>query len=965
MKKVFFIDAYALIYKFYYAFMRAPMRSPAGDNVATVFGFIKYINDFVNRENPDLLGVAFDVKGGSFRNEIFPAYKANREATPDDIIKCAPIIKRYLKAKNIPILEVEGYEADDVIGTLSVKAKNAGYEVFMVTPDKDFGQLVQPGVSIYKPAKGDSGVEIVDAEKVCQNYGISDPKHVIDILAIWGDASDNIPGIKGIGEKGASKLVGQFGTVENILENLDKLSPKQREAFIEGKDQLLLSKHLATICMDVPIEFHEENLTMGGQDNAVLGDLYLELGFRTFLADLRTQNNIADDAKAVRITFHEPSGAVQQTLFDFGAPTEQPKTRKIENANQIVYAQQQSLMDDIQTQQSDGKKSSSAKVDSIASYKNVSNTPHSYVTVTTETEMDILMGEIIRSQRLCVDTETTSVEPMRAELVGVSISTMPHKAYWFEAKNPYLQRLKPFLEDPTIDKIGQNIKYDMIVLRNVGIDLKGHLWDTMIMHYLLDPEARHSMDLMARQLLEYDTISIESLIGKGVKQTTMAFANPARVAEYACEDADITYQLFDYLLPKLRGLKKEELYDMVEEPLIHVLAELEWNGIAIDSVVLKTIEKELRIREKELNEKIKEIAGVKSLNVNSPKQLGHLLFDKLQIAKGVRNKKSGSYRTDEQSLQDLSDKHEIIPMILQFRGIKKLLSTYVEVLPTLVNPTTGRIHTSFNQAVTATGRLSSSNPNLQNIPIRTDDGKEIRRAFVSGIKGWKIVAADYSQVELRIMAHLSGDKNMIDAFASGEDVHTATASKIYGVPLTQVTKEQRRHAKMANFGIIYGVSAVGLAQRLQIPTWEARQLIDNYFTHYPNVKLYMDKVASDARQDGYVETIFGRRRTLDGINSDNSFVRSFAERNAVNAPIQGSAADIMKMAMVDVQKALEEGGFKAKMLLQVHDEVVLEAPQEEVERLSEMLMDKMANAARLNVKLDVEVGVGDNWLEAH
>lgn len=962
---MFFVDAYALIYRYYYAFMRTPMRSAGGDNVATVFGFVKYINDFIKRENPDLLGVAFDVKGGSFRNEIYSSYKANREATPDDILTSVPFIKRYLAAKNIPILEVVGYEADDVIGTLSVKAKEAGYEVFMVTPDKDFGQIVQDNIFIYKPAKGDNGVEIIDTKKVCETYGISDPSLVADILAIWGDASDNIPGVRGVGEKGASKLVGTFGSVENILENLDKLSEKQRLAFQEGREQLMLSKRLATICLDVPIDFQEENLHIGGEDSVALGELYLELGFRNFLADLRTQTEVSDEAKAVRITFHEPTGAVQQTLFDFGGSSvdSKPKVEKPRNSDKIIHTNQAELMNEVELE--DVQITPKNSVDDIASFKNITNTPHSYITVSNDSEMDILMGEIIRTQRICIDTETTSVEPMKAEFVGLSLSTMPHKAYWFEANNPYLHRVKPFLEDPTIDKIGQNIKYDIIVLNRVGISVKGRFWDTMIMHYILDPESKHSMDFMSRQLLGYDPIPIENLIGKGVKQITMAQANHAQVAQYACEDADVTFQLFENLLPKLRGQQKEKLYDLVEEPLISVLANMELCGIAIDNVVLKAIEKELQTKEIDLQTKIRDIAESKTLNINSPKQLGALLFEKLKIAKGVKNRKTGSYRTDEQTLQDLSEKHEVVEMILQFRGIKKLLSTYIEVFPDLVNKSTNRIHTSFNQAVTATGRLSSSNPNLQNIPIRTDDGKEIRRAFVSGHEGWKIVAADYSQVELRIMAHLSQDKNMIEAFACGEDVHTATAANIYGVPLADVTKEQRRNAKMANFGIIYGVSAMGLSQRLQIPNWEAKQLIESYFKHYPGVKRYMESIAGDARKDGYVETIFGRRRVLDGINSDNSFVRSFAERNAVNAPIQGSAADIMKLAMIRVSEALKSGGFKAQMMLQVHDELVLEAPVEEVERLSEMLKLQMSAAAKLDVALDVEVGVGNNWLEAH
>lgn len=986
-KKIFFVDAYALIFRFYYAFMRSPMRSPSGENVSTVFGFVKYINDLIDREKPDLLGVAFDVKGGTFRNELYPPYKANREATPDDIIKCTPIIKRFLEAKNIPILEVCGYEADDVIGTMSVKAKDAGYDVYMVTPDKDFGQLVQENVSIYKPAKGENGVEIVRPEDVCQHYGISDPKNVIDILAIWGDASDNIPGIRGIGEKGASKLVGEFGSVENILKNIDLLSQKQRDAFIEGGEQVILSKTLATICLDVPIEFHEENLHIGGEDSAALGELYLELGFRNFLAGLQGKavapiNSISSannskrtshDSTVFNIVVHQPNGAIQQSLFDFDSsqddkPEEGARIASLEKPqvdSSFLPIESKSAEDrsSVKSQSSAGGLTPNDNVE-IASYKNAENTPHTYIEVDNNTTMDVLVGEIARSRMFCFDTETTSVEPVRADLVGVSICVNPHKAYWFRHDNPYLKQLKSYFEDPSIDKIGQNIKYDIIVLRGFGFEVRGKLWDTMIMHYLLDPEGRHSMDFMARQLLEYDPIPIERLIGKGAKQVSMIDADSTLVAEYAAEDADVTMQLFEYLLPKLRGQQKEKLYDLLEEPLIRVLVEMEMRGVAIDANMLHQIGKELAIKESEIVAKVNQIAGVEGFNLNSPKQLGTLLFEQLGIGGGKKTK-LGAYKTDEQTLQELSDKHEIIPMVLEYRGIKKLLTTYVDVLPTLVNEKTGRIHTSFNQAVTATGRLSSSNPNLQNIPIRTDVGREIRRAFVSGVKGWKIVAADYSQVELRIMAHLSGDKNLIEAFECGEDVHTATASKIYGVPLNAVTKDQRRHAKMANFGIIYGVSATGLGQRLQIPPSEARKLISNYFTHYPEVKKYMENVAATARQDGFVQTIFGRQRILDGINADNSIVRSFAERNAVNAPIQGSAADIMKLAMIGVENAMQEGGFEAKMLLQVHDELVIEAPEHEVEKVSKLLVEQMQNAAKLAVKLEVEVGVGDNWLEAH
>lgn len=946
------IDAYALIFRFHYAFVHRPFRNPKGENISAVFGFFKFINELIDREKPHHLGVAFDPKGGNFRHELYPNYKANRQATPEDIVLAVPYIKEILKARAIPILEVSGYEADDVIGTLAIKASQTGlYDTYMVTPDKDYGQLIRPNVSMYKPAKGGQGVEIVRVEDVCANYCICNPEQIIDILALWGDVADNIPGVTGIGEKGACKLVEKWGSVENIIANVEQLSEKQRNAILSGKEQLMLSKRLATISLDVPIEFEPEKLVMQQGDDSTLRILYKEQGFNMFLREMDSNNyhsNIGDTevtSKAgISATPYSRLTATQTSLFD------DPKPIMVESLKQ--------------------GKDTDIEDDSAMQFATISSTSHTYEVVDSAVALRELVATLSTHRQVCFDTETTSIDAMNCDLVGLSFAVEPFKAFWVPTssvnRSEFLEILRPLFENESIDKIGQNIKYDILVLKNYGINVRGMLLDTMIIHYLLDAESRHSMDYMARALLDYNPIEIESLIGKGVKQLTMDRVAPHLVAEYAAEDADITLRLYQKLWPELEAKSQVELYRTIEEPLINCLAEVEFAGVVIDPQKLAQSAKELNIRLAQMEDQIRQVAQNNDLNINSPKQLGELLFEKLDIAKGkAKRTKTGQYKTDEQTLEQFSGSHPVVAQILEYRGIKKLVSTYIEALPLLINPRTGRIHTSFNQAVTATGRLSSTNPNLQNIPIREALGRQIRAAFVAPSEDWALMAADYSQVELRIMAHLSGDQNLQAAFLHGEDVHTATASKIYGVSAQEVTPEQRRRAKMANFGIIYGISTFGLAQRLSISREEAKELIDGYFALYPGVKQYMDRVMEEAKDRGYVETLYGRRRYLGDINSSNAVMRGLAQRNAINAPIQGSAADIIKLAMISLQQKIEQLELKSRITLQVHDELVIEVPKNEVEQMSALVRECMMGAAELAVPLEVEIGIGHNWLEAH
>ena len=958
MKKLFLVDAYALIFKYYYAFLGRPMRNRAGMNTSVVFGFVKFLRDIQKRERPDLLGVAFDPKGGSFRRDIFPEYKANRSETPEDILLSVPYVKRVLEAMCIPILEVAGYEADDVIGTLSQKGVEAGYDVYMVTPDKDYGQLVRDNCHIYKQRGAEGSIEIVGREAIREKYGIDDPQLVRDILALWGDASDNIPGVPGIGEKSACKLVQEWGTVENILDNVSKIKGKQGEKIAEWADNLRLAKRLTTICLDVPIPFREEDLTVCEPHIDELRGVFAELDFKAFMNDLanlappealpegprqEAQTQLAEMARAKSAAAKKAALVGQGNLF--GDPVVQmPEVREVPVAELQAEADAMQLA-------------------------TAQTTPHEYTLVESAAQLREVIAEVGRYAEFCFDTETTGLDIFNDRIVGLSLAVEPHKAWYVpfrEEDTPeYTEIVRPLFENENVAKIGQNIKFDLMVLRRLGIEIRGRKYDTMILHYLLDPESRHNMNALSERYLNYKPIEIESLIGKGSKQLTMDLVNIERVKEYAAEDADVTFRLKQVLYPMVEQIGLQHLYFEVEEPMIAVLADIEMAGVRIDTGALAVYAVELNRKLAELEAAIRTEAGESNLNINSARQLGEVLFAKMRIAEKPKMTKTKQFCTDEDYLQSFARKHRIVDLILEYRGVKKLLSTYVEALPQLVNRSTGRIHTSFNQAVTATGRLSSTNPNLQNIPVRDDMGRRIRKAFIPSDDDHLLLSADYSQVELRLMAHLSGDESLIAAFEHGEDIHSATAAKLFNKTLEEVTSEERRRAKTANFGIIYGISAFGLSQRLEIPRKEAKDIIDGYFASYPKVKEYMDNVVEKAREEGFVSTIFGRRRYLNDISSHNAVARGLAERNAVNAPIQGSAADIMKIAMIDVHRRFAAGGIRSRVILQVHDELVVDMLRSEQERVTAIVTECMESAAKLKVRLIADAGVGDNWLEAH
>ena len=915
MKKLFLIDAYALIFKYYYAFYGRPMRNRTGMNTSIVFGFTKFLRDIQKREKPDLLGVAFDPEGGSFRRQMFEQYKANRPQTPEDIIQSVPYVKRIVEAMCIPILEVEGYEADDVIGTLAFKGAEAGYEVYMVTPDKDYGQLVGTNRKIYKQ-KGDQ-IEIIDSQAIKDKYGIDDPMLVSDILALWGDASDNIPGVAGIGEKGACKLVQRWGDIESIIENVDQITGRAGANIAASVEQLRLSKALTKIALDVPIEFNEAALTVCCPKIDMLKSLFTELDFKAFLNDVQNmapvedmttphqaeQTQLANMARMKAGAARRKSMEGQGTLFDMFDNPAVP-------VESVVAATEQS------------------------GFATIATVEHSYTTVMSECELrkvvDICMGSSI----LCFDIETSGLDIFTSRIVGISLAIEPHKAWYIPftigsdrnaLESSYAEILRPLFENKKIAKVGQNMKFDILFLRTLGVEVRGEKWDTMLLHYLLDPESRHNMDALSERYLNYSPISIQTLIGKGREQMTMDMVGLQPISEYGCEDADITLQLYYALRPLIESQSLLRLYHEIEEPMIAVLADMEWNGVKIDSERLKDYSATLTMQLRDLEQRICAMADTPGLNVNSGRQIGELLFAKMRIAEKPKMTKTKQFCTDEEYLKGFAAEHEIVRLILEYRGVKKLLSTYIDALPELVNPVTGHIHTSYNQAVTATGRLSSSNPNLQNIPVRDAIGRPIREAFIPSREDGLLLSADYSQVELRLMAHLSGDESLCEAFRNGEDIHAATAAKIFGKAIDEVTAEERRRAKTANFGIIYGISAFGLAQRLDIPRSEAKELIDGYFASYPKVKQYMEKTIADAVQAGWVETIFARRRYLEGIDSRNANTRALAERNAINAPIQGSAADIMKIAMVGVYRAFKEQGIRSKLILQVHDEIVVDS----------------------------------------
>lgn len=969
MEKLFLVDAYAQIFRAYYAFAGRPMRNREGLNTSPIFGFTKFLRDIIINERPHYLGVAFDPKGGNFRNQLFPDYKANRSETPEDIIAAVPYIKEILKAMRIPILEVAGYEADDVIGTLSHKAAAAGYDVYMVTPDKDFGQLVGPTVRIYKQRKGGEGVEIVGPAEIKEHYGFDDPRKVIDILALWGDASDNIPGVKGVGEKGAIKLVNEFGTVEEILADTTRLKGKQRENVEAGAEQLRLSKVLATISLDAPIEFVPSELAMCAPDCEALREIYRRLDFNMFLREMELSAHspfngmVCPEASAVgRVEpaiveppqSSQPSQPVATDLF--GNPIEAPKQPAPASATPL-----------------DSSLGGDFDLFSQATplYQTIDTVEHTYTLVDTPEMLSQVVGKLSAAPLLSFDTETSGLDYHTDHVVGIGLAATPHEAFYVpmgpDNRTEVLAALRPLLENEAIEKVGQNVKFDLLMLRREGVEVGGKLWDTMIMHYLIDPESRHGMNHLAQTLLGYQPIEIETLIGRGAKQLTMDRVAVADVAPYCSEDADITLQLYHTLLPKLSEVGALELYNTIEEPLIRTLADMEWEGVKVDVAQLADYGRELGVQLATLESDIRSLAGMPDLNVNSSRQLGVALFEVLKIDSKPKRTKTKQYSTEEEYLQFLSDRHPIVPKILEYRGTKKLLSTYVEALPALVNPATGRIHTSYNQAVAATGRLSSANPNLQNIPVRDDQGRRIREAFVASDSDHILLAADYSQVELRLMAYMSGDKAMIEAFRSGEDIHRDTASRLFHVATAEVTPDQRRKAKTANFGIIYGISAFGLRQRMgnEMSIGEAKAIIDGYFASYPAVKEYIDRTIAEAKNNGFVQTIFGRKRYLPDINSANANVRSLAERNAINAPLQGSAADIIKIAMAEVARRLKAEGLRSKMILQVHDELIVDTLVSEKAQVEKILREAMEGAAQLAIPLVVDVGEGANWLEAH
>ena len=927
MDKLFLIDAYALIYRSYYAFINNPRINSKGLNTSAVMGFCNTLNEVLTKERPSHIGVAFD-HGLTFRNEAFPQYKAQREETPEDIKRSVPIIKDILTAYHIPVLQVDGFEADDVIGTLALKAGQQGVDTYMLTPDKDYAQLVRSNVYMYRPRHG-GGYETMGPEEVNQKYNISSPLQVIDLLALMGDSADNFPGCPGVGEKTASKLINEFGTVEQLLENTAQLKGKMREKVEAAVEDIKMSKFLATIRTDVPVELDLEQLRLKEPDTTKLQEIFTELEFKSFATRLL---NKAEKPKKVENR--------QLSLFDEPAMAE---------ADNNLFEPQSSASANRQT---------------------IETTPHEYHLVQTEADMQALVTLLSTADVISLDTETTSTNAIEAQLVGLSFAIEEKKAYYVpvpeqanEAQN-IVNRFKAIYENPKTLKVGQNIKYDLEVLRNYGIDLQGPLFDTMVAHYLLQPELRHNMDFMAEVYLNYETVHIDALIGpKGKAQKNMRELAPSEVYNYACEDADITLQLKNVLQPKLVEAGVDRLFNEVEMPLIPVLAEMECNGVRIDTAALKETSQVFTERMLQLEQEIYQAAG-KTFNVASPKQVGDILFGEMKIIDKPKKTKTGQYVTSEEVLQTLRSKHPIVAHILDYRALKKLLGTYVDALPKLINPRTGHIHTSFNQAVTATGRLSSSDPNLQNIPVRGEDGKEIRKCFIPE-EGCEFFSADYSQIELRVMAHLSQDANMLDAFREGYDIHAATAAKIYNKPVSEVTRDERTKAKRANFGIIYGITVFGLADRLNIERAEAKQLIDGYFKMFPQVQQYMEQAKETARANGYVETFFHRRRYLPDINSGNATVRAIAERNAINAPIQGSAADIIKVAMVRIFQRFQRENIRSKMILQVHDELNFSVVPTEKEQVERIVMEEMQAAYPLDVPLVDHSGWGNNWLEAH
>ena len=941
-KKLFLLDAYALIYRAFFALNKNPRINSKGLNTSAVMGFLNSLYEILKNEKPTHIGVAFDVAGCAGRQQEFADYKANRETMPDDLRAAIPYIVRLVEAFNIPTYGVEGYEADDIIGTLSRKAEAAGFVTYMMTPDKDFGQLVTDRVFMYKPAKFGEPAQVWGPKEVCERYGISNPRQLIDILGLWGDAADNIPGIPGIGEKTAAALVGKYGSVENLIAHADELKGKQKENVVEFAEQGMMSKMLATINLEVPVEFDEEELRRKEPDMPALMALFEELEFKTFA------KRFLDDYKAAHANAEVPTTPTP-------AVTEKVQKPLPQDGQYDLFSQ---------PDEEGGDLFAFSEKDSVKTVE------HSYHLVDSEAAIGQLVSRLQASPHIVFDTETTSTDVYAAELVGVSLCVKEHEAWYIpmpeqrEVCQQRLALLKPLLEDEGRLKIGQNLKYDIAMLQQYGIAVSGPLFDTMIAHYLIEPEQRHNMDYLAEVYLDYLTIPIEDLIGRGRTQKTMREVPVEKVVDYAAEDADITYQLYLKLLPLLKENGAEKLFYDIEMPLVPVLSQMEANGVKIDNQGLQQISEAFGKEIQDIENQIYESAGTQ-FNIASPRQLGEILFEKLKIDAKAKKTKTGQYATGEDVLQKLIDKHPIVRQVLEYRSFTKLKSTYLDALPALVNPRDGLIHTSYNQAVTATGRLSSNNPNLQNIPVRTEKGREIRRAFVPRSDEYTLMAADYSQIELRIIAHLSGDPAMVEDFRQGHDIHAATAAKVFHVPLEEVTKQQRSRAKAVNFGIIYGMSAFGLAERMELSRHEAADIIKKYFEEYAGIKAYMERSIAVAKEKGYAETILGRRRYLRDINGSNSVVRGFAERNAINAPIQGSSADMIKIAMIGIHDELRKRQMKSKMILQVHDELVFDAHLDEIETLKAIVNDKMVNAMPLSVPVIVEINTGDNWLEAH
>lgn len=926
MQKLMLLDAYALIFRAYYGLIRSPRINSKGQNTSAAFGFINTLEELIRTENPDFVAVAFDPPGGTFRHEQFPEYKATRDETPEDIRWAVPVIKDFLTAYGIKMVEVPRYEADDVIGTLAHRGAKDGLEVVMVTPDKDYAQLVQPNVTMLRPQSGAKGYERLGVEEVKTKFEVENPLQVIDLLGLMGDSADNIPGCPGVGAKTAVKLLADFGSIEGLLSHTDQLKGALKKKVEENVQQIRESKVLATIVTDVPIDVTWDDMQRKTPNKEALVALYEDLEFRTFL------RRLTGDAPVAAVPSAEPDLFSQAIVTNTNADEE-------------------------------------TTLDFQENLSTLADHPHQYHLIESEEDAQELCRNFLTFSQVAFDTETTSVDAMQAQLVGMSFAVEGGTAWYVavsretEAAQRMVDIFRPFFEHPSIEKVGQNLKYDLLVLSHYGVEVAGPLFDTMLAHYVVQPEQRHNMDLLAEKYLHYRTIPIEALIGSGRTQRNMADLEPKEIVDYACEDADVTLRLYPILKEEMEKYEVTSVFTHIEMPLLPVLARMERNGVRLDTAALEETGRNFTERMQQLETDIYELAG-HEFTITSPKQVGVVLFDELQISAKVKKTKTGQYSTSEEVLESLRDKHPIVEKILQHRALKKLLSTYVEALPKLIHPETGHIHTSFNQAVTATGRLSSSNPNLQNIPVRGEDGREIRRAFVPE-EGEVFFSADYSQIELRIMAHLSEDEHMVADFNSGLDIHAATAARIFHKPVEEVDRDERRKAKTANFGIIYGISAFGLSERMGVSRGEAKELIENYFSTYPKVREYMNESIERAKQTGYITTQFGRRRYLADINAGNATVRGYAERNAVNAPIQGTAADIIKLAMVAIDRRLREEKLQTRMILQVHDELNFSVPPTELEQVRHLVVEEMERAFQMRVPLVAECGEGTNWLEAH